>query len=110
MTDILNAMNTRHVMIVSDLCYSGDLTRSSLASLDSAPSDNKREAWFKVLASKRSRTALTSGGLAPVLDAGGGGHSVFARAFLDFLEQNGSFARRPEALSRTVGRCDLRGE
>jgi hypothetical protein len=87
-TDILNAMNTRHVMVVSDSCYSGALTRSSLASLDSALSDEKREAWFEALASKRSRTALTSGGLAPVLDAGGGGHSVFARAFLDVLRQN----------------------
>jgi len=87
-TDILNAMNTRHVMVVSDSCYSGALTRSSLASLDSALSDEKREAWFQALASKRSRTALTSGGLAPVLDAGGGGHSVFARAFLDVLRQN----------------------
>lgn len=89
-TDILNAMNTRHVLVVSDSCYSGALTRSSLASLDSALSDEKREAWFQAMASKRSRTALTSGGLAPVLDAGGGGHSVFARAFIDVLEQNES--------------------
>ncbi len=87
-TDILNAMNARHVMVVSDSCYSGALTRSSLASLDAALSEEKREAWLRALASKRSRTALTSGGLAPVLDAGGGGHSVFARAFLDVLRQN----------------------
>jgi Caspase domain/Sel1 repeat len=89
-TDILNAMNTQHVMIVSDSCYSGALTRSSLATLDGGLSDEKRAAWFQALASKRSRTALTSGGLAPVLDAGGGGHSVFARAFLDVLRQNES--------------------
>ena len=37
---------------------------------------------------KRSRTALTSGGLAPVLDAGGGDHSIFAAAFLDVLRRN----------------------
>ena len=87
-TDILNAMNTRHVMVVSDSCYSGALTRSTLASLDAGLSEEKRAAWFEALASKRSRTALTSGGLAPVLDSGGGGHSVFARAFLDVLRQN----------------------
>lgn len=89
-TDILNAMNTRHVMVVSDSCYSGSLTRSTMASLDAGLSDDKRAAWFEALASKRSRTALTSGGLAPVLDSGGGGHSVFARAFLDVLRQNAS--------------------
>jgi hypothetical protein len=37
---------------------------------------------------KRSRTALVSGGLEPVMDSGGGGHSVFAKAFLDALENN----------------------
>jgi uncharacterized caspase-like protein len=87
-TDILNSMNARHVMVVSDSCYSGALTRASLATLDAGLSDEKRAAWLTALASKRSRTALTSGGLAPVLDAGGGGHSVFARAFLDVLGAN----------------------
>ncbi len=87
-TDVLNAMNARHVMVVSDSCYSGALTRSSLSSLKAALSDDQRAAWLRTLASKRSRTALTSGGLAPVLDAGGGGHSVFAGAFLDVLGEN----------------------
>jgi hypothetical protein len=40
------------------------------------------------MAGKRSRTALTSGGLEPVLDAGGGSHSVFAKALLDVLAAN----------------------
>ena len=31
---------------------------------------------------------LTSGELKPVLDAGGGGHSVFAKVLLDVLESN----------------------
>jgi hypothetical protein len=89
-TDILNTMNARHVLVVSDSCYSGALTRSSMASLDAALSDEKRAAWLRALSSKRSRTALTSGGLAPVLDEGGGGHSIFARAFIDVLQQNES--------------------
>jgi uncharacterized caspase-like protein len=87
-TDILNAMNAKHVMVVSDSCYSGALTRSSLASLDAGLSDEQRAAWLATLAANRSRTALTSGGLAPVLDSGGGGHSIFARALLDVLENN----------------------
>jgi len=33
----------------------------------------------------RSRTAFSSGGLEPVLDSGGGAHSVFAKALIDVL-------------------------
>jgi hypothetical protein len=40
------------------------------------------------MANKRTRVALSSGGLEPVLDDGACGHSVFAKAFLDVLESN----------------------
>ena len=90
-TDILNAMSARHVLVVADSCYSGALTRSALARLDAGMSDAARAAWLSAMATKRSRVALTSGALAPVLDSGGGGHSVFARVFLDVLEENEDF-------------------
>ena len=84
-TDILNAMSARHILVVSDSCYSGTLTRSALAQLQSGVSDAARLTWQRAMVKKRSRTALTSGSLAPVLDEGAGDHSVFARAFLDAL-------------------------
>ena len=37
---------------------------------------------------KKARTVLTSGGLEPVEDSGGGDHSAFAKAFLDVLTEN----------------------
>ena len=40
------------------------------------------------MATKRARVVLTSGGVQPVLDGGGGDHSVFAAAFLDALRNN----------------------
>ena len=40
------------------------------------------------MAGKKSRTALVSGGLEPVMDSGGGEHSVFAKAFLEALADN----------------------
>ena len=85
LTDILNAMSARHVIVVADSCYSGALTRSSLARLEAGSTDEARQAWLKAMAGKRSRTALTSGGLAPVLDSGGGKNSIFAKALLDVL-------------------------
>ncbi len=80
-TSILRAMDAKHVMVVSDSCYSGTLTRG-IAVTRKGPSHVER------LASRRTRLALTSGGNEPVVDGGGGGHSVFANAFLRSLREN----------------------
>lgn len=88
-TDILNAMPAKKVLVVADSCYSGSMTRSSLGRRVRGASGEKELDELKKMARTRSRTALTSGGETPVLDAGGGGHSVFANAFLDALAANG---------------------
>jgi hypothetical protein len=87
-TDILNAMSAKHILVVADSCYSGSLTRSSMARLDVGMSDEAKTKWLKVMAKTRSRTVLTSGGLKPVLDQGGGQHSVFSRYFIKTLKEN----------------------
>ena len=84
-TGQLRAMRAKHVMVVADSCYSGKLTRNVEAQLKTG---GERSAWLERMASRRSRTALTSGGLEPVLDAGGGQYSVFAKAFLETLRAN----------------------
>jgi uncharacterized protein len=88
-TDILNVIRARQVLLVVDSCYSGTLTRSSLSRLDVGLTSAERATWLQLMAEKRARVVLTSGGLAPVLDFGGGAHSVFARSFIDALESNG---------------------
>lgn len=87
-TDILNAMSAKHILVVSDSCYSGAMTRSSLARIDAGVSSTKKQEWLKAMLKARSRTVLTSGGLKPVMDGGGGKHSVFAKAFIDALQKN----------------------
>jgi hypothetical protein len=62
------------------------------------------------MASKRSRTVLTSGGLAPVLDAGGGKHSVFAKALLDVLEANGEVLEAQRLYREVSARVALAAE
>jgi uncharacterized caspase-like protein len=84
-TDTLKAMTARHVLVVADSCYSGTLLREAGEGLRSA---TDQETYFLRVAQKRSRTALTSGGLEPVLDGGGGSHSVFSKAFLTTLQDN----------------------
>ena len=80
-TDTLKATRAKHVMIVADSCYSGALTRSIHVKLRSPE-------WLSRISRKKSRTVLTSGGLEPVSDSGGGVHSVFAKVFLDVLKEN----------------------
>ncbi|GIX46722.1 MAG: hypothetical protein KatS3mg131_0933 [Candidatus Tectimicrobiota bacterium] len=87
-TDMVAAMSAKHVLVVADSCYAGALTRSALVRLESGMSAEARQHWLRLMAAKRSRTVLTAGDLQPVLDSGGGGHSVFARAFLAVLADN----------------------
>jgi hypothetical protein len=80
-TDMLKAIKAKHVMVVADSCYSGTLTRGLAIG-------GKSPGYFQDVVQRRGRTVLTSGGLEPVLDAGGGDHSVFAKAFLETLRGN----------------------
>lgn len=79
--DFLSTLGARHVLVVADSCYAGTLTRGSLSATGA-------ETAIAASAAARSRTALASGGLQPVLDSGGGGHSIFARAMLTVLTLN----------------------
>lgn len=87
-TDVLNIMRAKQVMLVVDSCYAGALTRSSVGRLGTSMTEQERTHWLRTMAARRARTVLTSGGLAPVMDAGGGKHSVFARALLEVLAAN----------------------
>ena len=51
-------------------------------------SAEKKKRWYSMMSAARTRTVLTSGGVKPVLDSGGGEHSVFAKAFIDTLNGN----------------------
>ncbi len=87
-TDVLNIMKAKQVLLVVDSCYAGALTRSAMGRLSAGMTDAERLHWYRTMAGRRSRTVLTSGGLAPVMDAGGGRHSVFAKALLEVLDAN----------------------
>jgi hypothetical protein len=78
---MLKAIQARHIMVVADSCYSGSLTRDANVDIRDAN-------YLGRIVQKRARTVLTSGGLEPVADAGSGGHSVFAAAFLAVLRDN----------------------
>jgi uncharacterized protein YgiM (DUF1202 family) len=80
-TNMLKAIQARHVMVVADSCYSGTLTRDANVAI-------KDSDYIQRMVQKKARTVMTSGGLEPVADSGGSGHSVFAAAFIAALQQN----------------------
>ena len=83
LTSAIKAIFAKHVMVVSDSCYSGTLTRTTKP-LTRTPD------YFSQMAQTRARVVLSSGGLEPVEDSGGGRHSVFAAQFLKALRDNRS--------------------
>lgn len=88
MTDMLNVVKAKHVLVVADSCYSGLLTHTSVARVSPAMDAQRRLKWLKVMSKTRSRMVLSSGGVQPVLDGGSGEHSIFAAAFLAVLREN----------------------
>jgi outer membrane protein assembly factor BamD (BamD/ComL family) len=80
-SDFLKAMRAKHVMVVADSCYSGTLARAVKLAIPTSQ-------YFRRMAERRTRVALTSGGVEPVIDDGSYGHSVFASAFLNVLKKN----------------------
>ena len=102
-TDVLNTLPAKHVLVIADSCYSGAMSRTAMPQADVSMPDELRRKWFKLMAKSRSRTVLTSGGLKPVLDEGGGEHSVFAGAFLDALERNDEIVEGYRLFRRVSG-------
>ena len=85
MTAGLRVLPGRHVLVVSDSCYSGTLPHA-LSAPPSRP--DERERFLREMAAGRSRTLMASGGDEPSAgDEGGGGHSVFAAALLRGLRK-----------------------
>lgn len=88
-SDLLNTIQAKHVLVVADSCYSGTMTRSAVPAFDAATlGEEKWGDWVKAMANGKARIALTSGGVQPVPDTGSGNHSYFARAFLNVLQDN----------------------
>jgi hypothetical protein len=80
----LTGINSRHTLLVSDACFSGDIFRGDVLSVEFEESDR----YYREVNSLLSRKALTSGGLEPVMDGGKDGHSIFTYYMLKALTSN----------------------
>ena len=82
----LASIKSKHTLLISDACFSGDIFRGNTISV---PFEESEKYYIKVYG-KNSRQAITSGGLEPVMDGGKDGHSVFAYYLLKTLTNNQS--------------------
>jgi len=86
-TDIqsfLSGIKSKHTFLIADACFSGDIFRGKTLTI---PYENSFKYYNQIYA-KPSRTALTSGGIEPVMDGGKDGHSVFSYYLLKSLTNN----------------------
>lgn len=104
-TDI-KVIAARHILIISDSCYSGGLTRE----ISPAFTPQERGRYLQKMIEGRSRTLMSSGGLEPVSDGGSAGHSVFANALLRGLTTTDDQAFSAEILFQQFIRVSVAGK
>ena len=81
--DKIKSFQARNVLLVADSCFSGSIIqRSGYSDVKDLP----QSAIEKYMMTP-SRVVITSGGVKPVLDGGGGDFSIFAESFIDVLTE-----------------------
>ncbi|MBN2520010.1 MAG: caspase family protein, partial [Bacteroidales bacterium] len=77
----LAGIASKHTLLISDACFSGDIFRGKTVGIPFENSDK----YYQKVNDLASRQAITSGGIEPVMDGGRDGHSVFAYYLLKTL-------------------------
>ncbi|HUI60566.1 MAG TPA: caspase family protein [Steroidobacteraceae bacterium] len=83
----LARLPARRILVVADSCYAGLLSPDPEVTMFGTETEFSL-GYVKYKLPRRTRLLLASGGDQPVLDTGGQGDSVFARAFIDVLDAN----------------------
>jgi len=87
-TDMLNIMPAKQLLVIADSCYSGMMSRSAIGIIGHENSHDHKLKLLTSLSGAKSRIAFTSGGVAPVLDSINGQNSVFATELIQALNKN----------------------
>ena len=102
-TDAIRGLRAKHVLVIADSCYSGKISRS-------AKSVDNSTGYISRMVEKSARVVMTSGGLEPVVDSGGGDHSVFASKLLSALSENEGVMVGTELFQKVLRRVVLNAE
>lgn len=103
----LARLPARRVLVVADSCYAGLLSPDPGVNIFGTEGELGTD-YVKYKLPKRARLLLASGGDQPVLDEGGQGNSVFARAFLDVLNANEGVLSTPALFGNLQDRVKAR--
>lgn len=92
-TSRIRPLASRHVLVISDSCYSGAILTDGSAhsrGLEELTGGIPTEyaQYLQKMQSLASRNWMASGGMEPVADGGAPGHSLFANALLQGLQQS----------------------
>ncbi len=109
-TDYLNEMLARHILVIADSCYSGTMTDFAILQPQPGMPEEELRYMVKTMVEKTSRTVLTSGSLTPVFDTGGGKHSVFAEALFQILEDNNDILAGKELYNEVFPRVSSKSQ
>jgi len=103
----LKASSIPQIMVIADSCYAGNLpSRDGMHDLSEPEHSPDFRRYVKKRTKMKSRFVFTSGGNEPVLDDGGDGHSVFAREFLNVLQENTGLLRAYELQGQVAPRVE----
>ena len=80
----INGIKSKHILLVADACFTGDIFRGQTSELPFEKSDR----YIIDAYSKPSRFAMTSGNIQPVADGGKDNHSVFTYYLLKYMKEN----------------------
>jgi len=81
-TKKIKSIKANNILVIADSCYSGTLTRGI------ATFDEQKKLPINSYLETKSRMVMSSGGVKPVIDGGGGDHSIFARMLINKLKSN----------------------
>ncbi len=100
-TEHLDLVPAKHVLVVADSAYSGLRTRSSIARLPSGMSAEQRFHHIRLMLERRARLVLSSGTAAP---AAADGRSPFSSAFVEALKSNDGILEASRLYQQVVER------
>lgn len=105
----LARLKAKRVLVVADSCYGGLLSNAP-GYLLLGDQQNYTDAYLEYKMAKKARLLLASGSDKPVLDNAGAGHSVFARAFIEVLEENTEILGGPSLFVKLRERVKTRAQ
>jgi hypothetical protein len=104
----LGRIQAKRVLVIADSCYGGLLSSAPGHLFFGQSASSTSSEYIKYKLPRRSRLLLSSGGDKPVIDEGGGDHSVFAQELIDILRKNKGVLSAPDLYASIRGPVKVR--